>query len=86
MLNESPLYRSWRAEAEAEGRAKGEAEGKVEGLREATRAALAGRFGAPDEALLALIAAADEPALLAVLAHIATDTPDQMRERLRPAP
>lgn len=71
ILDESPLYRAWRAEWQADG------------LREATRIALLGRYGALDEATLALVNAAPEPALRAVLAHIATDTLEQVRERLR---
>ncbi|MBF6589930.1 MAG: hypothetical protein IVW57_05285 [Ktedonobacterales bacterium] len=84
LLDESPLYRAWVAEGRAGGRAEGKAEGKVEGLREGTRAALEGRFGALDDALAALLAAADEATLKAVLAHIATETMEQVRERLAP--
>jgi predicted transposase YdaD len=79
LLEESPLYRAWRAEA----RAEGEAAGRAEGLHEATRTALEGRFGTLDEETGALLDAATEPALRAVLAHIAIDTLDQVRERLR---
>lgn len=71
ILDESPLYRAWRAES------------RLQGIRDATRDALESRFSALDEATLALVNAAPEPALRAVLAHIATDTLEPAHERLQ---
>lgn len=79
ILDTSPLYQEMKAEGRAEGRA--------EGLREAVRLALEGRFGALDADLLAALNAADEARLREVIAHVASDTLGQVRERLRqPAP
>jgi hypothetical protein len=57
-------------------------EGMSEGLRESVRLAVEGRLGALDEELRAAIERADQPTLRAVLTHIATDTPEQLRARL----
>jgi predicted transposase YdaD len=92
-LEESPLYRAWRAEAREQGLEQGKElgleegleQGKLDGLRLAVRAALEGRFGTLPESLLALIAAANEATLTAVLTHIATDTLEQVQARLSPS-
>jgi predicted transposase YdaD len=77
LLDESPLYRSWRREAREEGRVEGRQEGRQEGwdegLRRGVQTALEGRFGALDEALVAAINAAPEATLRDLLAHVATD-------------
>jgi hypothetical protein len=72
ILDESPLIQSIKRDA------------RTEALREAVRPALEARFGPLDEALAAALGAADEAALRAVIANVATDTLDQLRARLAP--
>ncbi len=91
LLEESPLYREWIAQAEAkgeakgkvEGEARGKADGELSGLRRSVRIILAKRFGPLDETLLAAIDAAQAADLEAVLAQAITDTLDQIRARLQ---
>lgn len=78
ILDQSPLYRTWVTQAKNEGLH----EGLREGLREGARAALEVRFGPLDDALVALLDAADEAALRAVLSHVGTDSVEQARARL----
>jgi 3-methyladenine DNA glycosylase/8-oxoguanine DNA glycosylase len=75
ILDESPLFRSMMREATSKG--------KAEGMREAAQAALEGRFGALDTEVLAALNAADAAALKGLMAHLATDTIEQVRARLR---
>lgn len=57
-------------------------EGRHEGMRESIRVVLDARFGPLDEALSSAIQRADEAALKDILAHAATDTAEQLRQRL----
>ena len=90
ILEQSPLYRQWIAEAmergraagEAEGRIAGQAEGRAEGVRQAARTALQGRWGELPAELEAALTTASLATLNEVLAHIATDTLEQLRARL----
>ena len=50
--------------------------------REMAQLALEGRFGTLDEEMLAALRAADEAMLKALVAHITSDTPEQIRARL----
>ncbi|HEX6800728.1 MAG TPA: hypothetical protein VF116_23650 [Ktedonobacterales bacterium] len=65
---------------------EGEREGKREGERQMARRmallALEGRFGPLSDELRAAIDAADEAALQEIVAHIATESLDQVRARL----
>jgi len=69
-----------------EGRQAGIQEGRQvgiqEGKRELARMALENRFGPPAADVVEALHAADEATLLAVVMHIATDTPEQLRARL----
>jgi predicted transposase YdaD len=62
--------------------AEGKAEGKAEGMRQLAQVALEGRFGPLAEDVLAALQTADEAALRDVMAHVASDSPEQMRARL----
>ncbi|HEY7780547.1 MAG TPA: hypothetical protein VIC85_10090 [Ktedonobacterales bacterium] len=70
ILDESPLIQSIRRDARAEG------------LREAVRLAIESRFGPLDEALMATLNAASEATLRDIIAHVATDTLEQLSARL----
>ena len=62
--------------------ARGKAEGKNEEMRRMARIALEGRFGPLSDDLLAALDQADEAICEAIVAHITTDTPEQVRARL----
>jgi hypothetical protein len=66
----------------AEGIAQGVAQGVAQGERRMAQAALEGRFGTLDADLLAALDTADEATLQTLMAHIATDTLEQVRSRL----
>jgi hypothetical protein len=82
IVEESPLYQAWMAKAREEGEMQGKAQGEASGLVEAVQLVIEGRFGALSPDLMAAIAGASRETLRAVLAHVATDTLDQVRERL----
>jgi predicted transposase YdaD len=82
LLDESPLYQAWQREWREVGWNEGREQGREAALREAARTTLAGRFGALDESLMTAINAAPETALLDLLAHVATESLDQLRGRL----
>ena len=86
ILEQSPLYRRWIAEAMARGRAEGEAEGEAKGraagVRGAVRTALLGRWGELPADVEAAVETASLDTLNNVLAHVATDSLEQMRARL----
>ncbi len=69
-----------------EGRQVGIQEGRQVGIQEGkwelARMALENRFGPPAADVVEALHAADEATLLAVVMHIATDTPEQLRARL----
>jgi hypothetical protein len=82
-LQEFPLFNTMMAEAEAKGEARGEARGEAKGLREGARLSLEDRFGGALSAeVQRALDQADEATLKAVLAHIATDSLEQLRARL----
>ncbi len=66
----------------AEGEAKGEAKGEATATREMARLALEGRYGALSDDLVTALASADPAACRAIVAHLTTDTLEQVRERL----
>jgi predicted transposase YdaD len=70
LLRESGVVQEWMAQ------------GRQEGGRQKAQLALEGRFGALDAEVLAALAAADEATQRDLVAHVATDTPEQMRARL----
>ncbi len=82
LLDQSPIFRRWRAEFTAEGKAEGLREGEAKGLREAAQAALHGRWGELSPEVAGAVEAAGAETLLDVVAHVATDTQEQMRARL----
>jgi hypothetical protein len=57
-------------------------EGRQEGQRELVRQALEDRFGAVEPDVLAALEKADAAALGALVVHLASDTPSQLRQRL----
>jgi hypothetical protein len=74
ILDQSPLYRRWIAE--------GKAEGEAAGMRQAALAALRSRWGELPADVEAAAGAATKETLLDMVAHVATDTQEQMRARL----
>ena len=86
ILDQSPLYHQLVDEAvarsRAEGRAEGEAEGEAKAMREAALAALRGRWGELSPDIAAAVEVASAGVLLDVVAHVATDTREQMQARL----
>jgi len=74
ILQEFPLFRHMMAEAEAKG--------KAEGLREAARLGLENRFGPLSTEVQTALGQADEATLKDILAHIATESLEQLRTRL----
>jgi hypothetical protein len=74
--------REGRREGLDQGLREGRREGLDEGLREAVRLAVEGRLGPLDDAIGAAIERADQTTLRSVLAHIASDEPEQLRARL----
>ena len=78
IMQEFPLFREMMAEAEA----RGEARGMAEGMREAARLGLEDRFGTLSTEIQTALSQADEAALKALLAHIATESLEQLRARL----
>jgi len=83
IIGESPLYQYWVSTAEARGRE----EGLQEGMREIVQRGLTARFGPLDEAIVAMVNAADEETLVAITLQIGTASLDEIRARLvqRPA-
>lgn len=65
-----------------EGKVEGKIEGSLEATRKMARVALEGRFGALAADTLAAIEAAQEDALMAVVAHVSVDSLEQARARL----
>lgn len=74
LIKESGLADEWIAQ--------GVAQGEQRATREAARIAIEGRFGSLSEDLLAAIQQADAAPLLDLLAHISTETLEQVRARL----
>jgi predicted transposase YdaD len=77
----------WRAssitrEAYAEGKAEGRAEAKAQGLREAIQGVLESRFGPLNQDIIQALGSADEAMLKSLVARVATETLEQVRERL----
>ena len=82
ILESSPLYQLWYREATEKAAARAAAQAELQATRNATRIALQGRFGELPPTLAEAIASADLAALQRVLAHVGTDTLEQMRQRL----
>ncbi len=61
---------------------EGREKGREEGERRMAQTALEGRFGALSDDVRAALAQADEATLLALVAHVATDSLEQARARL----
>lgn len=57
-------------------------EGKAEGVLEGLRAVLESRFGVLPTDMLAALAALDQPTLMELLRHAASDTLEQLRGRV----
>jgi len=70
------------AEGKAVGEAMGRAEGEATAARELAQLALEGRYGALSDDLVTTLASADPAACRAIVAHLTTDTLEQVRERL----
>lgn len=82
ILDQSPLYHQLVDEAVARSWAEGRTEGEAKGVREAALAALRGRWGELSPDVAAAVEAVSAGVLLDVVAHIATDTREQMQARL----
>ena len=74
ILQEFPFFRDMMTEAEAKG--------KAEGLREAASLGLENRVGTLSEDVQAALGQADEQTIKAILAHIASDSLEQLYARL----
>ena len=82
ILESSPLYQLWYREATEKAAAQAAAQAEPQATRNATRIAPRGRFSELQPALAEAIASADLATLQRVLAHVGTDTLEQVRERL----
>ncbi len=74
IFKDSPLYQTLVREAREEER--------VKALRESAQLALTGRFGPLSNEMRQALNVADEPTLLAIIAHVSSDSLEQVRERL----
>jgi hypothetical protein len=74
LFRDSPLIQSLLKEAAEEA--------KVEGMRELAQAALEGRFQTLSDDMLQTLGTADEATLKGIVAHVSSDTLEQVRERL----
>ncbi len=83
-LRRNPMLRDlWRDSSFGElMRDEAKEEGRQEGMRELAEAALEGRLGTLSADVVAALQTADGTTLRAVVAHIATDSPAQVRQRL----
>jgi len=82
ILESSPLDQLWYREATEKAAMRAAAHAEPQATRDAAHIALQGRFGELPSALAKAIASADLAALQRVLAHVGTDTLEQVRERL----
>ena len=82
LLRHSSVAQALIEEGRDEGLRQGRDEGLNEGMRESVRLAIEGRLGPLDEELRTAIERADQTTLRNVLAHVAADTPEQLRARL----
>ena len=71
-----------RDEARKEGLKEGRQEGRQEGMRALAQVALEGRLGTLRADMVDALQTADDETLVAVMAHIASDSPEQVRQRL----
>ncbi len=78
LLRESSFYDVVYEEGFVEGETRGEARGALDGLR----VVLESHFGALPDDMSAALAALDQPALMELLHHVATDTLEQVRARI----
>ncbi len=78
LLRESSFYDVVYEEGFVEGEMRGEARGALDGLR----VVLESHFGALPDDMSAALAALDQPALMELLHHVATDTLEQVRARI----
>lgn len=68
--------------AYAEGEAEGEVRGERKGLREAIQGVLESRFGLLSQEVTQALNRADEATLKRLVTHVASDTLEQVRQRL----
>lgn len=83
IIKEFPMLQRWVDTAKAEGKAIGKAIGELEGMREVIQGVLESRFGPLSEDILQALGGADEATLKGLVAHVANDALEQIRERLR---
>lgn len=79
LIKEFPILQRWINEAQAEGEARGE----LKGLRKAIEGMLASRFGPLSQGIIQALSKADEATLEELVTHVATDTLEQVSQRLR---
>jgi len=85
LFKESPLYQSLVKEAKEEAAAEAaEAaqKARIQNSRELAQSALEGRFHTLSADILQALGTADEATLRAIVAHVSSDTLDQVRSRL----
>jgi predicted transposase YdaD len=76
------LIEEGKQEGRQEGRQEGEEKGKQEGARLMAQVALEGQFGPLGEELAAAVQRADVPTLQDMVAHLPTESLEQVRARL----
>lgn len=82
LLNESVVTRAFFEKGLAEGEAKGIAEGEREMAVRMAQQALEGRFSALSDDMIVAIRQASIETLQAVVAHVATESLEELRARL----
>jgi hypothetical protein len=83
-LRRNPMLRElWRESSfVALMRDEAKAEGREEGMRALAQVALEGRFGSLPADIVEALQSVNDETLMAVVAHIASDSPEQVRRRL----
>ncbi|HEX6800803.1 MAG TPA: hypothetical protein VF116_24030 [Ktedonobacterales bacterium] len=82
ILEKSSLYQEWVQAAREQGIEQGIEQGMASGLRDAALLTLRARLGELPQEMADAVAQAPVPVLQELLAHVTSDTPDQLRARL----
>lgn len=82
ILEKSALYQEWVRNAREQGIEQGIEQGTANGLREAALLTLRARLGELPPEIADAVARASVPSLEELLAHVTSDTPEQLRARL----
>ena len=82
ILEKSSLYQEWVQTAREQGIEQGREQGVASGLRDAALLTLRARLGELPQEIADAVARAPVPVLQELLAHVTSDTPEQLRARL----